>query len=548
MAKKQVDIVDELLKKNAELQSRLSESEEALSAIRNGEVDAIVVSGAEGEKIFSLTSAETPYRIILEEMAEGAVIIKADGTIFYCNQRFIDIFSDSSHPVVGSNILRFVLGSEKPTLNKLIKKGLKERVNGTIFYSNAQNKSELYLNFSLRPLPPEVDGDICIIISDITKTIEFQDHLQELVKKRTEDLERVNAKLNIALESGNIGIWEWDFKTDEVIWDERLEKMFGLNPGEFGKTYDAFEKLVNEEDILHVQKATRDALEKDQPYVTIYRIKSLNGKTKYISSKGLLNKDRYGKLISLTGVCFDVTSLREGTEELVIKLNEDLLRSNKDLANFAYVASHDLQEPLRMVTSFTQLLEQQYQEKLDDKALEYIHFAVDGANRMYELINGLLLFSRVQTKGKTFTQVDLNKTVDTVRKNLGLSLLKSNASLDVTELPIVFADESQMILLFQNLIGNSIKFSNGTPKIYISSCSDAVNSTISIKDEGLGIEPQYFDKIFQIFQRLNPRDTYEGTGIGLAICKRIVERHGGKIWVESVFGKESIFYFTIPKK
>ena len=548
MAKKQVDTVDELFKKNAELQSRLSESEEALSAIRNGEVDAIVVSGAEGEKIFSLTSAETPYRIILEEMAEGAVIIKSDGTIFYCNQRFIDIFSDSSHPVVGSNILRFVLGSEKPALNKLIKKGLKERVNGTIFYSNAQNKSELYLNLSLRPLPREVDGDICIIISDITKTIEIQDHLQELVKKRTEDLERVNAKLNIALESGNIGIWEWDFKTDEVIWDERLEKMFGLNPGEFGKTYDAFEKLVNEEDILHVQKATRDALEKDQPYVTIYRIKSLNGKTKYISSKGLLNKDRYGNPVSLTGVCFDVTSLREGTEELVIKLNEDLLRSNKDLANFAYVASHDLQEPLRMVTSFTQLLEQQYHEKLDDKALEYIHFAVDGANRMYELINGLLLFSRVQTKGKTFTQVDLNKTVDTVRKNLGLSLLKSNASLDVTELPIVFADESQMILLFQNLIGNSIKFSNGTPKIYISSCSDAFISTISIKDEGLGIEPQYFDKIFQIFQRLNPRDTYEGTGIGLAICKRIVERHGGKIWVESVFGKESIFYFTIPKK
>jgi PAS domain S-box-containing protein len=370
----------------------------------------------------------------------------------------------------------------------------------------------------------------------------------ELVKEQLlSDLKKVEGKLNIALENGNIGLWEWDLETSEVHFDNRIEKMFGLQPGTFGKTFKAFEKLVNEEDISHFRKNISDALEEDIPFETIFRTRSEKGKSKYISSKAVVNKDNQGKPIALSGVCFDVTNLREGTEKVISKLNEELLRSNKELENFAYVASHDLQEPLRMVSSFTQLLERQYKDKLDDRAHEYIHYAVDGAKRMYELLNGLLAYSRINTKGKAFRAVNLNNVIDCVIKNLSLVISERNAVVKTGKLPVIFADESQVVILFQNLIANGIKFSTNAPRIYISSQTESNHYLFSVKDEGIGIETQYFDRIFLIFQRLMPKDQYEGTGIGLAICKRIIERHNGKIWIESEPGKGTTFFFTIPK-
>lgn len=367
-------------------------------------------------------------------------------------------------------------------------------------------------------------------------------------EKTEKDLKDSKVKLNLALENGKIGIWEWNLVTNEMLWDERMEKMFGLKPGTFDKTYTAFENLINEEDISHIQKAVRNVLDNGTPYETVFRTKSKKGKTKFISSKALLHKDNNGNPDILTGVCFDVTGLQEGTEKLVSKLNEELLRSNKELERFAYITSHDLQEPLRMVTSFTQLLSKNYGDKLDNNAREYIDFAVDGAKRMYELLNGLLDYSRVHSKGKEFNHVDLTSILEITLKNLSLKIEERKAVISADSLPTIIADEGQMIHLFQNLISNSIKFSTESPRIHISSKSEEDFYVISVRDEGMGIEPQYFGKIFHIFQRLMPKDEYEGTGIGLAICKRIVERHGGRIWVESEIGKGSTFSFTIPNR
>ncbi|MGE5458516.1 MAG: sensor histidine kinase, partial [Methanococcaceae archaeon] len=242
----------------------------------------------------------------------------------------------------------------------------------------------------------------------------------------------------------------------------------------------------------------------------------------------------------------DVTE-RKDAEREKNELLHKLTVSNKELAEFAYVASHDLQEPLRMVTSFMQLLSLQYKDKLDDNAHEYIQFAVDGAKRMYDLLNGLLEYSRVQTKGRPFVKVDTTRVLSNVLHNLALRIDESKAEIKFDNLPEVFADETQFTQLLQNLIHNSIKFSTESPRIYISSTLDTDHYTFSIKDEGMGIESQYFERIFQIFQRLVTREQYEGIGIGLAICKRIVERHNGEIWLESELGKGSTFYFTIPK-
>lgn len=275
--------------------------------------------------------------------------------------------------------------------------------------------------------------------------------------------------------------------------------------------------------------------------------------------------DAAGKIYAVAGISADISEHKrleedlkrinatleqrvlERTEDLQ-KLNEALVKSNRELESFAYVTSHDLQEPLRMVTSFTQLLEQKYGDQLDQNAKEYIGYAVGGAKRMYELINDLLSYSRITRKELAFSEVDLNEALEMVFSNLKLLIREKNCSIQSDELPVVFADRSQMIQLFQNLVGNGIKFSEKNPQIKISAKKDGTDLLFSVKDNGIGIEPQYSERIFEIFKRLHPGKKYEGTGIGLAICKRIVEHHGGKIWVESEPRKGSVFYFTIPNR
>ncbi len=226
--------------------------------------------------------------------------------------------------------------------------------------------------------------------------------------------------------------------------------------------------------------------------------------------------------------------------------NLELERSNKDLGEFAYIASHDLQEPLRSIAGSCQLLRRRYADKLDASAQEFIDFAIDGAKRMEELINDLLTYSRVSTKAKEPSATNLNKVLSGVLDNLRLAIFESNAVLSYDSLPTLPVDEWQISQLFQNLIANALKF-HGTelPKIHIGAILEGENWKFSVKDNGIGIDPKYFDRIFVVFKRLHDRDEYPGTGIGLASCKRIVERHGGKIWLDSAVGHGTTFYFTL---
>jgi PAS domain S-box-containing protein len=234
-------------------------------------------------------------------------------------------------------------------------------------------------------------------------------------------------------------------------------------------------------------------------------------------------------------------------ESYLLKKVEELNRSNEELEQFAYIASHDLQEPLRMVASYTQLLSRRYKGKLDSDADEFIAFAVDGANRMQRLIQDLLAYSRVGTSGNELVETASETALDEALGNLRGAIEAVGAAVTRDPLPKVLADERQLIQLFQNLIGNAIKYQNdGTPQIHISANRSAdAKWTFSIRDNGLGIDSNYFHKIFGMFQRLHKREEFAGTGIGLAICKKIVERHGGRIWVESQLGQGSIFRFEL---
>lgn len=239
--------------------------------------------------------------------------------------------------------------------------------------------------------------------------------------------------------------------------------------------------------------------------------------------------------------------LNEQLEQRVADRTEELQRSNQELEQFAYVASHDLQEPLRMVSSYMQLIERRYKGKLDADADQFIDFAVDGAKRMQALIQALLAYSRVGSRGKPLEPTSCSKVLEEVLSNLQIAIEEAGATVTHDELPMVMADATQLSQLLQNLISNALKF-RGTeaPLIHIGAKKEKGNWKFSVRDNGIGIEKQFFDRIFVIFQRLHTRGEYPGTGIGLAVCRKIVERHGGRIWLESEPGKGTTFYFTIP--
>jgi len=250
--------------------------------------------------------------------------------------------------------------------------------------------------------------------------------------------------------------------------------------------------------------------------------------------------------ILVTAAIRDITTRKTAELQLLSKVGE-LNRSNLELGQFAYIASHDLQEPLRMVASYTQLLSRRYKGRLDSDADEFIAFAVDGAGRMQRLIQDLLAYSRVGTKGSDLLETSSEEAMQQSLINLREAIRESGALVTHDPMPAVLADETQLVQLFQNLIGNAIKYQKpGEPRIHISAAMDGGKKWIfSVKDNGLGIDPQYFERIFGMFQRLHKRDEFAGTGIGLAICKKIVERHGGSISVESAPGQGSTFRFAL---
>lgn len=259
----------------------------------------------------------------------------------------------------------------------------------------------------------------------------------------------------------------------------------------------------------------------------------------------------FGKVIrDITDRRFAEEHIRSMNVELERRVHErtaELVRSNAELEQFAYVAAHDLQEPLRKVVSYTQLLQEMYRSKLDSDADEFIHYAVDGAQRMQRLIQDLLTYSRVGRKGKPPEPVAVESALKAALENLHGSIEEKHAVITVDNLPTVFAEEALLTLLFQNLIGNAVKFhGKEAPHVHVSAERRGKGWVFAIKDNGIGIDPRYAEKIFVIFQRLHSRGDYPGTGIGLAICKKIVERHGGKIWVDSEPGAGSTFTFTLP--
>lgn len=316
-----------------------------------------------------------------------------------------------------------------------------------------------------------------------------------------------------------------------------LQEMTGVN----------FVQITHPDDVAESRECIRALLNREQDiYHLCKRYIHKHGHIVWAEITTRMHRDEYGVAQFLLTHIQDISE-RKLTEERMQRLNADLVRSNKELEQFAYVASHDLQEPLRMVASYTQLLAKRYQDRLDQDANEFIHYAVDGANRMQRLIQDLLAYSRVNTRGSTLARVDLHAALADAVANLQVAIHESSALVTNGELPTVTGDRLLLAQLLQNLLANAIKFRQKEvpPRVHVSAEKSGDEWVVSVQDNGIGIDPQYFGRLFVIFQRLHSRQEYPGTGIGLAICQRIVARHGGKIWVESAPGQGAAFRFTL---
>jgi len=476
------------------------------------------------------------YRGLLEAAPDGMVVVNQGGEIVLLNLQAEKQFGYRRDELVGQKVKNII---PEGFAERLIADDLRSAADalaqqigtGLELIGRRKDGSDFPIEIMLSPLESAEGILVTAAIRDISVRKDAENHLVQMESRYRGLLEAAPDGMVVVNQGGEI-----------VLLNLQAEKQFGYRRDELvgQKVKNIIPEGFAERLIADDLRSAADALAQQ-----IGTGLELIGRRKDGSDfpiEIMLSPLESAEGILVTAAIRDI-SVRKKAEAQVQELN----RSNEELGQFAYVASHDLQEPLRMVASYTQLLSRRYKGKLDADADEYIAFAVDGANRMQRLIQDLLVYSRVATKGNDLRHTSSEEALQRALLNLSGAIEDSGALVTHDLMPTVLADQMQLVQLFQNLVGNAIKYQNpGIPRIHISAARNGAKKWIfSVKDNGLGIEPQYFDKIFGMFQRLHKREEFTGTGIGLAICKKIVERHGGSISVESQLGLGSTFRFAL---
>ncbi len=392
-------------------------------------------------------------------------------------------------------------------------------------------------------------GSVAGIVSVVIFALIFAALMRENANRRESEKALAASELRFRSLTENVkdyAIFMLDSEGKVATWSKGAEKFKGYKSEEIiGKHFSTFyppEDLAAKKPERELGTALAEGRVEDEGW----RVRKDGSRFwAYVTITALRDKD--GNLLGFSKITRDMTERKKAEEKLKETVDE-LNRSNAELEQFAYVASHDLQEPLRAVSGCVQILQRRYTDKLDAKASELIQHAVEGSVRMQTLINDLLAYSRVSSKAQPLEEVDSGKVLKNTLLNLRAAIEESHAQVIYNGLPAVFADPAQLSQLFQNLVGNALKYRGDLPpEIRVDAVlEDDAHWRFAVRDNGIGIEPQYFERIFRLFQRLHTRREYTGTGIGLALCKKIVERHGGRIWVESKPEKGSTFYFTLP--
>ena len=523
----------------------------------------------------ALRENETRYRMLLDNAFDGIYFLR-EKNYEYVNPRFSEItgysFEELTSPDFDFNVMLTEKGKELIQLRYEARKQGKEIPD--FYHIEIKNKGGNLLDLEVRTVSIGREGEVAVLgfIRDITERKraeealrESEEHFRMLIENASDIITILDAKGTITYNSPSVervlgfrpeemvgrSSLEFVHPDDHQIIHENLGKVI-QNPGtvksvEFRlknrddqwRTFDGSgQSWVNEAGEISVVANLKDITERKRVEEELH-----NHREKLEE----LVEERTAELKAVNEALLKEISIRKKTEENRKELVEELERSNKELEQFAYVASHDLQEPLRKVKSFSELLARRYLDQLDDKAAKYISHITGGATRMQGLIGDLLKYSRVTTQGRPFETTNCDDVLAGVMDSLHVAIRENDAVVTNDSLPQIMSDPTQLGQIFQNLIGNAIKFrGDEAPRIHVSATEEDGKVLFSVSDNGIGIDMGQAERIFTVFQRLHTRDEYPGTGIGLAVCKKSVERHGGRIWVESEPGRGSTFYFTIP--
>lgn len=475
----------------------------------------------------------------------------SDGEATYMNKAFEDIYGWPKDELVNVNDF-FENVYQNPAYRNWIKAkifedmttGDSERMSWEGIIINTKDGRERIINAKNIPVP-----DLNLMISTV------YDYTERYLAEQA--LKVSNERFKLVSEATNDAIWDWDLETNIRFWGEGFSKLFGIDLSNNTNIAKEWGARIHPEDKARVDELVSKIVtsKKENKFKIEYRFKRNDATYAFVLDSGTVIRNSKEIPIRILGALQDISARKDYENSLQLlnenlkKANHELEISNQELEQFAYVASHDLQEPLRMITSFLGLVEKRYDAVLDEKGKKYIHFAIDGAKRMREIILDLLEFSKLDSIKEPKTWVDSKEVLETSLLFLKKNIDKTEPTIHLDPLPKVYGHKNTLVQLFQNLISNAIKYQpeGQTAEIWISSNELENAWEFSIKDNGIGIEQQYLEKIFVIFQRLHVKGTYSGTGIGLAISKKIADLHEGKIWAESTLGKGTNFRFTLKK-
>jgi len=516
-----------------DLKARLEEAEATMHAINAGEVDAVVVTGPRGPQIYTLHGADHPYRVLVEQMHEGTLTLDAEGVIVYSNRQFAAMMGAPVDSITGSNFSRFLTLNESSVFAELVGAAkLTGHSSGEFELSDAQH-NVIPVRLSLTSVDLAGMRATCVVASDLREQRRNEAILEEQQLSRLIFTQAGEAIVVIDPQGVIIrGSESARNLAGRPIISSRFDNVFQLFVS--GSPLDSQGIFAAVRSGQRIRGLEVEMKESDD------RTFSLLVSTSPLWSQ---SNEFLGCVVTLT----DITH-RKRAEEALVRQAEELTRANADLRQFAHSASHDLREPLRQLAVFSQLLQKKYQDKLDSEAVQLIQHTVDSARRMENLLKGLLDYT--QAAGAPIDVPKPSNANEVVRKTLETfenQIAETGACIECETLPILAVHEVHLIQLFQNIIGNALKYRSDTPPVIrISARRRELLWEIAISDNGIGIAPAYREQVFGLFQRLHGGGRYSGSGIGLAICEKIVQRYGGQIWCDSEPGCGSRFAFTLP--
>ncbi len=537
---------DELRRENDSLRQRLQEAVDTIEAIRRGEVDSLVIRTPRGDRVFTLTDAHSPYLAFVEQMQQGAATLGPDGTVLYCNRSLAALLGEPLERVVGRNFATFVAAQDRDLLGRLLAVPPDGASSGELRLLAAGG---LPVPVNLTATPMSADGILatCLVITDLTERKQAEDALRISEERFRSVFE--TAQIGMALTSPEGRLLHVNRSYEEMVGYSAQElKALSLlditHPDDRQRTREIVEDLAaGRQEVQHFEKRY---LRKDGGIVWVHLTDS--------AVRGPDGKPRF-----LVGMAVDITDRRRAEEEIhalnteleqrVRQRTAELEAANQELEGFTYSVSHDLRAPLRGIDGFSQILLAECPAELSEQARHYLHMVADNARQMGRLVDDLLRFSRTSRQSLLRQRVAMASLVRQCLAELAPESQGRDVDLQVGELPDCLGDPALLKQVWLNLLSNAFKFTRQRQHARIDiGCLQRDGQTVYfVRDNGVGFDMQYADKLFGVFQRLHRAEEFEGTGIGLALVQRIVHRHGGRIWADAAPDQGATFYFTLQR-